>query len=91
MRNITFKAATFYLIIPAIMASVPTQIDAWLEKHGLNRFGDEQGTMYMGGTPLFNEMTGESKDRLTYLKEKFPNLPWEQSAEEGDDSRNEMR
>merc|ERR1719261_513937 len=30
----------------------------------------------MGGTPLFDETTGESTDRYEYLKKKFPNLPW---------------
>lgn len=32
--------------------------------------------MYMGGSPLFNESTGESIDRYTYLKNKYPNSPW---------------
>lgn len=32
--------------------------------------------MYMGGTPLFNEMTGESTDRYEYLVKKFPDKPW---------------
>lgn len=53
-------------------------VDEWLKTKNLNEYGDEQGMMYMGGTPLFNEMTGESKDRLEYLIEKFPNKPWEQ-------------
>lgn len=30
----------------------------------------------MGGGPLFNEMTGERTDRYTYLKTKYPDLPW---------------
>ena len=30
----------------------------------------------MGGTPLFNEMTGEFIDRFTYLKKKFPQEKW---------------
>jgi hypothetical protein len=36
----------------------------------------------MGGTPLFNEMTGIQKDRLEYLNEKFPDKPWEISNAE---------
>ena len=35
------------------------------------------------GTPLFNEMTGEAKDRLTYLTEKFPSKPWEGASSSG--------
>lgn len=53
-------------------------VDEWLKTKNLNEYGDEQGMMYMGGTPLFNEMTGEIKDRLEYLIQKFPNKPWEQ-------------
>ena len=34
------------------------------------------GTMYMGGSPLFDMSTGIMTDRYTYLCKKFPNLPW---------------
>ena len=37
--------------------------------------------MYMGGTPLFDEFTGESIDRYTHLKNKFPSLPWLKESE----------
>jgi hypothetical protein len=56
--------------------------DAWLKEKGLNDYGDTKDTMYMGGTPLFNEMTGIQKDRLEYLNEKFPDKPWEISNAE---------
>ncbi|MAG28874.1 hypothetical protein CL632_01880 [bacterium] len=46
----------------------------WLAKNKLNEFGDAIGTLYTGGTPLFDELTGESTDRFTYLFEKFPEL-----------------
>ena len=52
------------------------KIDAWLNQKGLNKFGDEPQTMYMGGNPLFNESTGQAKDRVEYLEEKFPGKPW---------------
>ena len=39
------------------------------------------GFMYTGGTPLFNEMTGESTSRYEYLKEKFPDEPWKNIGE----------
>ena len=39
------------------------QIDRWLQNENLNRYGDPLDTMYLGGTPLFNEQTGESQDR----------------------------
>lgn len=48
----------------------------WLDSQGLNQYGDAKNTMYTGGTPLFNEQTGESMDLQTYLRKKFPNEPW---------------
>jgi len=57
--------------------------DAWLEKNGLNRYGDGEAMMYMGGSPLFNERTGMLKDRLEHLVEKFPNKPWDGANQEG--------
>jgi hypothetical protein len=47
-------------------------VDKWLESHGLDRFGFPQGTMYAGGTPLFNEATGQSTDRLEFIYAKHP-------------------
>ncbi|MFH0892420.1 MAG: hypothetical protein V1867_06605 [Candidatus Falkowbacteria bacterium] len=49
-------------------------IDAWLATNGLNRYGDPIGTYYAGGTPLFNEMTGEAIDRFEYILEKRPEI-----------------
>jgi len=57
---------------------IPQIIDDWLNAHNLNKYGDPHGTMYAGGTPLFNETTGVEKTRLQHLNEKFPNKPWEQ-------------
>ena len=62
--------------------SLIDQADSWLQTQNLNAFGDPEGTMYMGGSPLFNERTGEMKDRLEYLIEKFPAKPWENETEE---------
>jgi hypothetical protein len=47
-------------------------VDRWLEGKKLDRYGHEEGTMYAGGTPLFNEATGESRDRLEYIFERHP-------------------
>lgn len=47
-------------------------LDDEIKRKGLNEFGDKKDTMYAGGTPLFNEMTGEMKDRHEYIKEKHP-------------------
>eukprot|EP00558_Chaetoceros_sp_UNC1202_P010045 CAMPEP_0197241808 /NCGR_PEP_ID=MMETSP1429-20130617/7747_1 /TAXON_ID=49237 /ORGANISM="Chaetoceros sp., Strain UNC1202" /LENGTH=64 /DNA_ID=CAMNT_0042701707 /DNA_START=167 /DNA_END=361 /DNA_ORIENTATION=+ len=63
------------------MAEDMTKVDKWLEEQGLNEYGDSQETMYMGGSPLFNEMTGESMERIDYILDKFPNKPWDTSTE----------
>jgi hypothetical protein len=57
-------------------ASLLKIIDAWLVQNNLNVYGDPVDTMYMGGTPLFDETTGTSTSRFDYLMEKFPDQPW---------------
>lgn len=54
--------------------------DRWLAARTLNEFGDAPGTMYMGASPLFNEMTGEATSRSEYLQKKFPEMPWNEST-----------
>tara|TARA_R110001606_G_scaffold93169_1_gene206879 strand:- start:1670 stop:2404 length:735 start_codon:yes stop_codon:yes gene_type:complete len=51
-------------------------MDAWLKEKGLNRYGELKGTMYKGGNPLFNESTGESRDRYEYVKMRHFHEPW---------------
>jgi hypothetical protein len=50
------------------------RIDAWISQNHLNDFGDPSGTHYAGGTPLFNEATGERRDRYEYILSKHPEL-----------------
>jgi hypothetical protein len=45
-------------------------IDKMIQKAGLNEFGDPKGTMYAGGTPLFDERTGRMQDRYEYILKK---------------------
>jgi hypothetical protein len=45
-------------------------IDDMIKKAGLNEFGDPKDTFYVGGTPLFDEMTGLSRDRYDYILDK---------------------
>lgn len=49
-------------------------IDAWLEKKGLNRYGDSPNAVYTGGTPLYNEKTGQPIERYDYILNKFPDI-----------------
>jgi len=45
-------------------------VDKMIKKLGLNEYGDPKGTNYMGGTPLFDEKTGNMKDRYEYIIDK---------------------
>jgi hypothetical protein len=47
-------------------------VDQWLKQKKLDPYGSPEGTMYMGGSPLFNEATGETKDRLEFVYQKQP-------------------
>ena len=52
--------------------TVEACVDRWLQEHKMDQFGHPEGTMYAGGSPLFNEATGESKDRLEYVFGRNP-------------------
>ncbi len=47
-------------------------VDRWLQEHHLDRYGHPEGTMYAGGSPLFNEATGETQDRLEHVFARQP-------------------
>jgi hypothetical protein len=57
---------------PAERQAQETCLDKWLQDKKMDRYGHAEGTMYAGGSPLFNEMTGESKDRLDYVYQRQP-------------------
>ena len=61
-------------IVASLSAVGKNKIDEWLAEKKLNQYGDDPDTMYAGGTPLYNEGTGEFMERYAYLLEKFPNL-----------------
>ena len=54
------------------------RIDFWLGRNQLNVYGDPPGTMYAGGTPLFDERSGVTKDRYVYILEHHPDLEKEE-------------
>lgn len=47
-------------------------VDRWLAERKLDAYGSPEGTMYAGGTPLFDERTGRRVDRLEYVYKKHP-------------------
>lgn len=56
----------------AARASKEACVDTWLKNHAFDAYGNKAGTMYMGGTPLFDERTGERQDRLAFVFKKRP-------------------
>ncbi len=65
---------TISFIAKSLTDSVKEEIDQWLERNGLNQYGDPKETMYAGGTPLFDETSGQTKDKYEYILEKNPEL-----------------
>jgi hypothetical protein len=57
-------------------AAAPAEscLDRQLRSKGLNPFGDPEGTLYAGGTPLFDEKSGRSAPREEYVARKHPEL-----------------
>jgi hypothetical protein len=58
-------------------------LDRELAARGLNAFGDPQGTMYAGGTPLFDERTGKAISREQYVFSHHPDLASACTADAG--------
>jgi hypothetical protein len=50
------------------------RIDRWIRDKNLNPYGDSKDTMYAGGSPLFNEATGQAQDRYEYILSRHPEL-----------------
>lgn len=53
-------------------ANLEACLDRWLAEKGLDPYGNEKGTAYAGGTPLFDERTGETTPRADYVFAKHP-------------------
>jgi hypothetical protein len=49
-------------------------LDRVLREAGLNRYGDAPDVNYAGGTPLFDEATGETRSRRDYVQARRPEL-----------------
>ena len=62
-----------------ISVSEKAKINQWISANQLNNYGDPAGTYYTGGTPLFDESTGQNIDRYQYILSKHPDRPWQNS------------
>lgn len=76
---------------PIVSTQEQQRIDAWLTAYAdsLNDYGDPKGTMYAGGTPLFNEAQGKPVTKYEYIVAKHPEKPWNQPLPEGRQVRRE--
>jgi hypothetical protein len=62
----------------SIKSELRDKIEAWLKATGRNEFGDPRDTVYAGGTPLFDERTGKTRDRFEHILEAHPEVrEWE--------------
>lgn len=52
------------------------KIETWISDNGLNEYGDPSGTVYAGGTPLYDEKTSQTIDRFDYILNRHPDRPW---------------
>jgi len=70
-------AASININIPRIISTKEKlQIQNWISKNNLNQYGDPQNTIYAGGSPLFDESTGQTIDLYSYILGKHPDRPW---------------
>jgi len=54
--------------------STKQRIDRWIKDNKRNPFGDSKDTVYAGGTPLFDERTGKTRDKYDYILDRHPEL-----------------
>jgi hypothetical protein len=57
---------------PVVSADQATCADRWLTEHKFDSYGNPQGTSYLGGTPTFDERTGQSIDRWALVAKNRP-------------------
>jgi len=68
------STTTLAALAKELTAEEKERIEKWLVGQGLNRYGDAVKTLYAGGNPLFDESTGETKERFEYILFNHPEL-----------------
>ncbi len=74
MKLIQTIVASASLLFAANAAAVTSEAGDVQPETGLNMYCDPVGTFYLGGTPLFDETTGERLSREEYLSTKGLNI-----------------
>jgi hypothetical protein len=57
---------------PGLSTDQAACADRWLAEHKLDSYGNPQGTNYIGGTPTFDERTGQTIDRWVLVAKNRP-------------------
>lgn len=70
------------IIKAGITQEMKDKMDKWIELNDFNKYGDQKNLMYAGGTPLFDEATGEVTDRYEYILKNHPELVNELGSEQ---------
>jgi len=93
-RSFVLALAGLAVISLAAAATMPpatdaekAAIDSWIKETGRNKWGDAAYLMYAGGSPLFDESTGEMTDLYDYVRTRHKDSPWDDGAP-GEDSKN---
>jgi hypothetical protein len=55
-----------------VIAGEEACVDRWLASHSLDVFGSPKGTIYPGGSPVFDERTGRRISRIEYVYAQHP-------------------
>jgi hypothetical protein len=81
LRNsfILVTLVSLFVLLGSVQAANLTEaqrahIDRYLASNNLNQYGDVKGTMYLGGNPLFSEVTGSTIDRYDLVLVKLPHI-----------------
>merc|ERR1712146_633518 len=63
--------------LPPIPPATTILMDAWINRYGLNRFGDPYDTTYPTLDPCYNESKDVIFDYYNCLKFRHPDEPWQ--------------
>ncbi len=55
-------------------ASDQSCVDRWIADRDLDEFANPRGTVYSGGTPLFDERAGTTSRRLDWIYHHHPEI-----------------
>jgi hypothetical protein len=57
---------------PVLSTDQASCADRWLSEHQFDSYGNPKGTNYIGGTPTFDERTGQTIDRWVLVAKNRP-------------------